>query len=101
MLKRKARIGKSKIKKLAACFAEDLTATQTANLVEVNRNTVNSWYRRFREKYFNIRETTPLSSRERLSWTNRISAVREKRDTLKTEEKEEEERKTKCRFSAF
>ena len=49
-MKRKARIGKSKIKKLAACFAEDLTATQTANLVEVNRNTVNSWYRRFREK---------------------------------------------------
>ena len=54
MLKRKARIGKSKIKKLAACFAEDLTATQTANLVEVNRNTVNSWYRRFREKNTSI-----------------------------------------------
>ena len=50
MLKRKARIGKSKIKKLAACFAEDLTATQTAKLIGVNRNTANSWYRRFRER---------------------------------------------------
>src|SRR3990167_10379771 len=50
MLKRKARIGKSKIKKLAACFAEDLTATKTAKLIGVNRNTANSWYRHFRER---------------------------------------------------
>ncbi len=49
-MKRKARIGKSKIKQLIACFAEDLTAAQTAKLVEINRNTANSWYRRFREK---------------------------------------------------
>jgi transposase-like protein len=61
MLKRKARIGKSKIKKLAACFAQDLTATQTAKLIGVNRNTANSWYRRFREKVLAYQENnTPF-----------------------------------------
>ena len=101
MLKRKARIGKSKIKKLAACFAEDLTATQTANLVEVNRNTVNSWYRRFREKILQYQgNNTPFFKGE-IELDESYFGGPRKRDTLKTEEKEEEERKTKCRFSAF
>ena len=39
-----------KMKKLLRCFCEDLTATQTANLLQINRNTVNRYYRVFREK---------------------------------------------------
>ena len=38
------------MKKLLRCFCEDLTATQTANLMDINRNTVNRYYRLFREK---------------------------------------------------
>ena len=61
MLKRKARIGKRKIKQLAAFFAEDLTATQTAKLAGVNRNTANFWYRCFREKILKHQENnTPF-----------------------------------------
>lgn len=37
-------------RKLLACFANDLTAAQAAKMVGVNRNTVNAWYRNFREQ---------------------------------------------------
>lgn len=50
MLKRKSRLGFRIKQKLLACFAEDLTATQTARLLGVNRNTVNLWYTSFREQ---------------------------------------------------
>ena len=50
MLKRKARIGKSTIKKLIECFATDVSATQAGKLAKVNRNTANLWYNNFREK---------------------------------------------------
>lgn len=43
MLKRKARISKTKIKKLIGCFVLDFKAIQTSKLVKVNRNTVNPW----------------------------------------------------------
>ena len=36
--------------KLLACFAHDLTAAQAAMMTRVNRNTVNVWYRNFREQ---------------------------------------------------
>jgi len=49
-LKRKARIGKSTIKKLIECFATDVSATQAGKLAKVNRNTANLWYNNFREK---------------------------------------------------
>jgi len=39
-----------KVKKILHCFCEDLTATQTARLTGINRNTVNRYYRLFREK---------------------------------------------------
>ena len=35
-----------KIKKIIKCFCEDLTATQTSNILSINRNTIN--------RYFNI-----------------------------------------------
>jgi transposase len=58
MLKRQARLRKSQIKKLVECFALDLTATQAAKVVKVNRNTVNIWYRNFREKILSYQEQT-------------------------------------------
>ncbi|RMF94580.1 MAG: hypothetical protein D6734_07320, partial [Candidatus Schekmanbacteria bacterium] len=45
-----AKISDYKIKKILKCFSEDLTATQTANLLGINRNTVNRYYQICREK---------------------------------------------------
>lgn len=56
MYKRKARIGKSKIKKLIRFFAEDINATKTARLVGVNRNTVNKYFNEFRERVVEYQE---------------------------------------------
>ena len=43
------KLSQRKLSSLLKCFAEDLSATQTARLVGVNRNTVNYWYLKFRE----------------------------------------------------
>ena len=43
------KLSKRKLSSILKCFAEDLSATQTARLVGVNRNTVNYWYMKFRE----------------------------------------------------
>ena len=56
MLKRKARLGKSKIKKLIECFSADVSATQAGKLSKVNRNTANLWYNNFREKILEYQE---------------------------------------------
>jgi len=58
MLKRQARISKTKIKKLIECFSLDLNATQTSKLVKINRNTVNFWFNNFREKILIYQEQT-------------------------------------------
>ncbi|MDR0967699.1 MAG: hypothetical protein LBL75_02610 [Rickettsiales bacterium] len=39
-----SRLSAQKRNKLFQCFAQDLTATKTAVLVAVNRNTVNSYF---------------------------------------------------------
>lgn len=39
-------------KTLCACFAHELTATQTAGLLGINRNTVNRYYRLIREAIY-------------------------------------------------
>ncbi len=36
-----------KIKKILYCFSQDLTAMQTANLLGINRNTINRYYNPF------------------------------------------------------
>ena len=46
----RAKLKKSKRRKLCECFANDLTATQAARMVGINRNTANLWYRLFRER---------------------------------------------------
>ena len=48
-MKRKARLRKSKIKKLVECFVADVSAAQVGKLAKVNRNTANLWYTNFRE----------------------------------------------------
>jgi len=43
-----AKISRHVQKKILKCFCEDLTATQTARILGLNRNTVNKYYQRFR-----------------------------------------------------
>jgi transposase len=43
------KISKRKLTSLLKCFAEDISATQTARLVGINRNTANVWYMKLRE----------------------------------------------------
>jgi transposase-like protein len=49
---RYSRLSTSKTNKIIHCFCEDITALSTAAIVEVNRNTVNSYYRMLREAIF-------------------------------------------------
>jgi transposase len=56
MFKRKARLGKSTIKKLVEYFVTDLSATQAGKLAKVNRNTANLWYNNFRERILEYQE---------------------------------------------
>lgn len=42
------RLSKQKVNKILKCFCTDLSATQTVELVKVNRNTVNAWFMKFR-----------------------------------------------------
>ena len=39
-----------KIKKIMKCFCIDLTASKTAELLDINRNTINKYFNLFREK---------------------------------------------------
>ena len=42
------RLSKNKVNKILQCFSVDLSATQTAQLIGINRNTINTWYGLFR-----------------------------------------------------
>jgi transposase len=42
------RLSKTRVNKILKCFSLDLTATQAAEMVGVNRNTINVWYMKFR-----------------------------------------------------
>jgi transposase len=50
------RITKTKVNKILKCFSQDISATQTSKLVDVNRNTINDWYNTFREKILEYQE---------------------------------------------
>ncbi len=43
---------KYKIKKILRCFASDLTATQTSEILAISRNTINKYFNIFREQIF-------------------------------------------------
>ena len=49
----------TKINKIILCSVEDITATATAKIVGVNRNTVNRYFNIIREKIFkeSLKET--------------------------------------------
>lgn len=44
------RLIKYRIKKIIECFSMDLTATETSQLLSINRNTINKYYNCLREK---------------------------------------------------
>ena len=44
------RLSAQKHRQIIRCFCADITATACAEIVGVNRNTVNSWYNEFRYK---------------------------------------------------
>ena len=47
-----SKISAYKIKKIMKCFCSDLTATQTAEILGMNRNTINRYYGLFRTKIY-------------------------------------------------
>lgn len=53
----KAKISAYRQKKILRCFCEDLTASQTAQLLGTNRNTVNRYYKLFRQAIVTYQES--------------------------------------------
>lgn len=47
-----SRLSTYKIKKIIACFAEDIPAIKTVRILQINRNTINLYYNDFRLKIF-------------------------------------------------
>lgn len=50
------KVSKRKVQQILRCFSEDLSATQTARLTNMNRNTVNHWYMFFRKMIVEYQE---------------------------------------------
>ena len=55
-----SKLSKYKIKKILRCFCEDLDATKTAKILDINRNTINRYFNIFREK---ILEISPIEGK--------------------------------------
>jgi len=53
-----------KIKKILTCFAQDLNASQTSQLININRNTVNRYFKLFREKIIHFCEKESIFNGE-------------------------------------
>jgi transposase-like protein len=58
-----SKISNYKIKKILKCFCEDLDASRTARILEINRNTINRYFNIFREA---ILQNTLLESNKEL-----------------------------------
>ena len=56
------RLSTQKVNKILKCFCIDLSATQTAELVGVNRNTVNDWFQTFRVLLAEFQEEQVIKS---------------------------------------
>ena len=57
-----AKISEIKFRLILKCFATDLSATQTAKLTGINRNTINRYYALFRKRILQIQtKESPLS----------------------------------------
>ena len=58
------------IKKIITCFSEDLTASKTAKLLNINRNTINRYFNEFRDKIFTfLREKNQAKSTKKENGT--------------------------------
>ena len=44
------KLSKYKIKKIIECFSEDITASSTSKILEINRNTINNYFNNFRKE---------------------------------------------------
>ena len=47
---KKAHISERKFKEILRCFCLDLTAKQTSVITRINRNTINRYFNKFRER---------------------------------------------------
>ena len=65
-----AHISRRKFDTIFDCFVEDITATKTANIAHVNRNTANRYYAIFREIIF----VSAIKEREEINLKNGIEA---------------------------
>lgn len=54
-------LSKYKLKKIIEYFCEDITATKTAKLLKINRNTINKYFNLFREAIylFSVEQDNP------------------------------------------
>ena len=44
------RLSEYKVEKIMKCFCEDLTASTTARILSINRNTINTYFNEFRQR---------------------------------------------------
>jgi len=51
-----SKLSKYHVRKIILCFCADITASQAAVLLGRNRNTINRWYRIFRESIYQHQE---------------------------------------------
>ena len=49
-----SRLSAHKVKKIIQCFCNDITASKTAILLDINRNTINAYYNEIRLKIFSF-----------------------------------------------
>ena len=52
MMLTRAKISVYEIKKIIKCFCLDINASKTAQLLDINRNTINHWYMTFRKAIY-------------------------------------------------
>ena len=53
----KAKLSKYKQEKIFEIFWQDLDATKASEILNINRNTINSWYNNFRKIIVGIEES--------------------------------------------
>lgn len=58
-----SKISTQKINKILLCFSEDLTATKTAKILNLNRRTVDRYFSIFREKIFEFSKSEKLNDK--------------------------------------
>ena len=57
-----SKLSKYKVKKIRQCFCIDIDATKTAQLLSLNRNTINRWYGIFRQVIYEYQMGQKINS---------------------------------------